>query len=271
MEIKHKRFLLKISGEALAGEQKSGINFEVVRETCEMIKKCVNTGSEIAIVVGGGNFWRGRSSGEMNRVKADNIGMLATVMNAVALQDTLEQIGVDSVVMTAIPFPQIGEYYSPEKAINHLKNKKVVIFGYGTGNAFFSTDTAASLRAAEIEEDGLAHAIELLQQGELGVVEGEEGVDMAHEGCCGIYLLAVDDGEGAIGLCIVFVEGRYDGGIVGACCTQLFPDVAVGESLVQNLTGGSNDMVGDVLQVVGHFNARHIAVIETDVLHVHIG
>lgn len=153
METKHKRFLLKISGEALAGEQKSGINFEVVRETCEMIKKCVNTGSEIAIVVGGGNFWRGRSSGEMNRVKADNIGMLATVMNAVALQDTLEQIGVDSVVMTAIPFPQIGEYYSPEKAINHLKNKKVVIFGYGTGNAFFSTDTAASLRAAEIEAE----------------------------------------------------------------------------------------------------------------------
>ena len=153
LETKHKRFLLKISGEALAGEQKSGINFEVVRETCEMIKKCVNTGSEIAIVVGGGNFWRGRSSGEMNRVKADNIGMLATVMNAVALQDTLEQIGVDSVVMTAIPFPQIGEYYSPEKAINHLKNKKVVIFGYGTGNAFFSTDTAASLRAAEIEAE----------------------------------------------------------------------------------------------------------------------
>ncbi|MGN1044145.1 MAG: UMP kinase [Acutalibacteraceae bacterium] len=153
METKHKRFLLKISGEALAGEQKSGINFEVVRETCEMIKKCVNTGSEIAIVVGGGNFWRGRSSGDMNRVKADNIGMLATVMNAVALQDTLEQIGVDSVVMTAIPFPQIGEYYSPEKAINHLKNKKVVIFGYGTGNAFFSTDTAASLRAAEIEAE----------------------------------------------------------------------------------------------------------------------
>lgn len=153
LETKHKRFLLKISGEALAGEQKSGINFEVVRETCEMIKKCVNTSSEIAIVVGGGNFWRGRSSGEMNRVKADNIGMLATVMNAVALQDTLEQIGVDSVVMTAIPFPQIGEYYSPEKAINHLKNKKVVIFGYGTGNAFFSTDTAASLRAAEIEAE----------------------------------------------------------------------------------------------------------------------
>lgn len=153
MEIKHKRFLLKISGEALAGTQKNGINFEVVKETCEMIKECVNTGAEIAIVVGGGNFWRGRSSGTMNRVKADNIGMLATVMNAVALQDTLEQTGVDSVVMTAIPFPQIGEYYSPEKAINHLKNKKVVIFGYGTGNAFFSTDTAASLRAAEIEAE----------------------------------------------------------------------------------------------------------------------
>ena len=118
-----------------------------------MIKKCVETGSEIAIVVGGGNFWRGRSSGEMDRVKADNIGMLATVMNAVALQDTLEQLGVEAVVMTAIPFPQIGEYYSPARAINHLENKKVVIFGYGTGNAFFSTDTAASLRAAEINAE----------------------------------------------------------------------------------------------------------------------
>lgn len=153
METKHKRFLLKISGEALAGSQKHGIDFDAVKETCEMIKKCVETGSEIAIVVGGGNFWRGRSSGTMDRVKADNIGMLATVMNAVALQDTLEQLGVEAVVMTAIPFPQIGEYYSPARAINHLENKKVVIFGYGTGNAFFSTDTAASLRAAEINAE----------------------------------------------------------------------------------------------------------------------
>lgn len=153
MKTKHKRFLLKISGEALARSQKHGIDFDAVKETCEMIKKCVETGSEIAIVVGGGNFWRGRSSGTMDRVKADNIGMLATVMNAVALQDTLEQLGVEAVVMTAIPFPQIGEYYSPARAINHLENKKVVIFGYGTGNAFFSTDTAASLRAAEINAE----------------------------------------------------------------------------------------------------------------------
>lgn len=153
MKNKYKRFLLKISGEALAGSQKHGIDCEAVKKTCEMVKKCVDTGSEIAIVVGGGNFWRGRSNGEMNRVKADNIGMLATVMNAVALQDALEQMGVESVVMTAIPFPQIGEYYSPNKAINHLENKKVVIFGYGTGNAFFSTDTAASLRAAEINAE----------------------------------------------------------------------------------------------------------------------
>ena len=153
MKTKYKRFLLKISGEALAGSQKHGIDFDAVKETCEMIKKCVETGSEIAIVVGGGNFWRGRSSGTMDRVKADNIGMIATVMNAVALQDTLEQLGVEAVVMTAIPFPQIGEYYSPARAINHLENKKVVIFGYGTGNAFFSTDTAASLRAAEINAE----------------------------------------------------------------------------------------------------------------------
>ena len=153
MKNKYKRFLLKISGEALAGSQKHGIDCEALKKTCEMVKKCVDTGSEMAIVVGGGNFWRGRSNGEMNRIKADNIGMLATVMNAVALQDALEQMGVESVVMTAIPFPQIGEYYSPNKAINHLENKKVVIFGYGTGNAFFSTDTAASLRAAEINAE----------------------------------------------------------------------------------------------------------------------
>lgn len=153
MKSKYKRFLLKISGESLAGSQKHGIDFDAVKNTCEMIKKCVETGAEIAVVIGGGNFWRGRSSGEMDRVKADNIGMLATVINAVALQDTLEKIGVDSVVMTAIPFPQIGEYYSPAKAIDHLENKKVVIFGYGTGNAFFSTDTAASLRAAEINAE----------------------------------------------------------------------------------------------------------------------
>lgn len=153
MKSKYKRFLLKISGESLAGSQKHGIDFDAVKNTCEMIKKCVETGAEIAVVIGGGNFWRGRSSGEMDRVKADNIGMLATVMNAVALQDTLEKIGADSVVMTAIPFPQIGEYYSPAKAIDHLENKKVVIFGYGTGNAFFSTDTAASLRAAEINAE----------------------------------------------------------------------------------------------------------------------
>lgn len=153
MKSKYKRFLLKISGESLAGSQKHGIDFDSVKNTCEMIKKCVETGAEIAVVIGGGNFWRGRSSGEMDRVKADNIGMLATVMNAVALQDTLEKIGADSVVMTAIPFPQIGEYYSPAKAIDHLENKKVVIFGYGTGNAFFSTDTAASLRAAEINAE----------------------------------------------------------------------------------------------------------------------
>lgn len=153
MKNKYKRFLLKISGEALAGSQKYGIDCTAVKETCEMIKKCLDIGSEIAIVVGGGNFWRGRSSGKMDRVKADNIGMLATVMNSIALQDALEQMGIESVVMTAIPFPQIGEYYSPDKAINHLKNKKVVIFGYGTGNAFFSTDTAASLRAAEINAE----------------------------------------------------------------------------------------------------------------------
>ena len=108
---------------------------------------------QIAIVVGGGNFWRGRTSGNMNRVKADHMGMLATVINAIGLSDALEEQGVKSRVMTSIAIPQVGELYSPEKAIKHLEKGEVVIFGYGTGNAFFSTDTAASLRAAEIQAE----------------------------------------------------------------------------------------------------------------------
>lgn len=153
MSQKYKRILLKISGEALAGESKFGIDFETLKPLAKVIKNCSESGVQIAIVVGGGNFWRGRTSGNMNRVKADHMGMLATVINAIGLSDALEEQGVKSQVMTSIAIPQVGELYSPEKAIKHLEKGEVVIFGYGTGNAFFSTDTAASLRAAEIQAE----------------------------------------------------------------------------------------------------------------------
>ena len=153
MSQKYKRILLKISGEALAGESKFGIDFETLKPLAKVIKNCSKSGVQIAIVVGGGNFWRGRTSGNMNRVKADHMGMLATVINAIGLSDALEEQGVKSRVMTSIAIPQVGELYSPEKAIKHLEKGEVVIFGYGTGNAFFSTDTAASLRAAEIQAE----------------------------------------------------------------------------------------------------------------------
>lgn len=153
MSQKYKRILLKISGEALAGESKFGIDFETLKPLAKVIKNCSESGVQIAIVVGGGNFWRGRTSGNMNRVKADHMGMLATVINAIGLSDALEEQGVKSRVMTSIAIPQVGELYSPEKAIKHLEKGEVVIFGYGTGNAFFSTDTAASLRAVEIQAE----------------------------------------------------------------------------------------------------------------------
>lgn len=153
MKPKYKRILLKLSGEALAGKQQSGIDFDTVLEFCKPIKKCVEAGIQVGIVVGGGNFWRGRSSGNMDRTRADHMGMLATAINALGVADALEQIGVDVRVQTAISMRQIAEPYIRGKAIRHLEKGRVVIFGCGTGNPFFSTDTAASLRAAEIEAD----------------------------------------------------------------------------------------------------------------------
>lgn len=153
MKPKYKRILLKLSGEALAGKQKSGIDFDTVLKFCRPIKKCVDAGIEVGIVVGGGNFWRGRTSGEMDRTRADHMGMLATAINALGVADALEQVGVDVRVQTAISMQQVAEPYIRGKAIRHLEKGRVVIFGCGTGNPFFSTDTAASLRAAEIEAD----------------------------------------------------------------------------------------------------------------------
>ena len=148
-----KRILLKLSGEVLAGEQKTGIDFKMVETIAERIKKCVELGVEVGIVIGGGNFWRGRSSGNMDRNTADSMGMLATVINCLALSDTLQQIGVKSSVLTAVEMNKIAEPFTARGAKAHLENGEVVIFGAGTGNPFFSTDTGAALRAAEIEAD----------------------------------------------------------------------------------------------------------------------
>ena len=153
MQPKYKRVLLKLSGESLAGNDSHGIDFDTVAKNCEPIKACVEMGVEIGVVVGGGNFWRGRSSGEMNRSRADSMGMLATVINALGVCEVLEQMGVSCCVETSVEMLRVAEVFTREKAVEHLENGSVVIFGGGTGNPFFSTDTAAALRAAEIEAD----------------------------------------------------------------------------------------------------------------------
>ena len=154
-EIKYRRVLLKISGEALAGNMHRGLNFDVIGGVCDVIKKCVKAGVEIGIVVGGGNFWRGIKDGgdRMERTRADQMGMLATVINCLALADCLEQRDVPVRVQTAVEMNKIAEPYIRGKAIRHLEKGRVVIFGCGTGNPFFSTDTGAVLRAAEIDAD----------------------------------------------------------------------------------------------------------------------
>ena len=151
MQPVYKRILLKLSGEVLAGPQGHGIDFDTVQNICKAVKECSDMGVEIGLVVGGGNFWRGRSSGEMDRTRADHMGMLATVMNSLALADALEQLAVPVRVQTAIAMQQIAEPYIRNRAIRHLEKGRVVIFGCGTGNPFFTTDTAAALRAAEID------------------------------------------------------------------------------------------------------------------------
>lgn len=153
MEPVYKRILLKVSGEALAGDNKTGLNYDVITQICISIKRCVDAGVQVAVVVGGGNYWRGRSSGAMDRTRADHIGMLATAMNALALADVLESLGCVTRVQTAILMQQVAEPYIRNRAVRHLEKGRVVIFGCGTGNPFFSTDTAASLRAVEIQAD----------------------------------------------------------------------------------------------------------------------
>ena len=158
MSTKYKRVLLKLSGESLAGNLGNGIDFDTVVKICEPIKKIVDMGVEVAVVVGGGNFWRGRNSGKMDRTRADHMGMLATVINSLGVADGLEQVGADVRVQTAISMPQLAEPYIRNRAVRHLEKGRVVVFGCGTGNPFFSTDTGAALRAAEIEADVILKA-----------------------------------------------------------------------------------------------------------------
>lgn len=152
---KYKRIMLKLSGEALSGENGFGIDFNVTKRIAEEIKELVDMGIEIGAVVGGGNIWRGRSGEGMDRTTADYMGMLATCINALALQDSLENIGVNTRVQTAIEMREVAEPFIRRRAMRHLEKGRVVIFAAGTGNPYFSTDTTAALRAAEIEADAI--------------------------------------------------------------------------------------------------------------------
>ena len=156
--MKDKRILLKLSGEVLSGSQHHGIDFNRTLEIAREIKECVEEGYEIGIVVGGGNFWRGKSNEYMDRATSDYIGMLGTVMNSLALGDAFKQINVPVRVQTGVEMRQIAEFYIKDRAIRHLEKGRVVIFGCGTGSPFFSTDTASALRAAEINADILIKA-----------------------------------------------------------------------------------------------------------------
>src|SRR5574344_176301 len=151
--MKYKRVLFKISGESLADESGKGINFDNVLNICSSIKECYDAGCECAIVVGGGNFWRGKYHDDMDRVNADHIGMLATTMNSIALEDGFSKLGIVSRVQTGVEMRQIAEFYIRNRALHHLEKNRIMIFGCGTGNPFFSTDTGAALRAAEINCD----------------------------------------------------------------------------------------------------------------------
>lgn len=151
----YKRVLLKLSGEALAKNTDEIFNHDYIAEIAKVISKCNKAGVETAIIVGAGNIWRGRSAGDMNRVRADNIGMLSTAINALALQDAFCKAGLDARVMSAVPMDKFAEYYTAEKAIRHLEKGRVVIFACGLGSPYFSTDTPSVIRAMEIEADAI--------------------------------------------------------------------------------------------------------------------
>lgn len=165
----YKRVVLKLSGEALSGDKGHGIDIDTINKISEQVKKLHSLNVEVAIVVGGGNFWRGRNTENMDRTTSDYMGMLGTVLNALALQDSLENIGVITRVQTAIEMRQIAEPYIRRRAIRHLEKGRVVIFAAGSGNPYFSTDTTAALRAAEIEAD----VILLAKKGVDGVYDSD--------------------------------------------------------------------------------------------------
>jgi uridylate kinase len=175
LEPKYKRIVLKLSGEALAGDQGFGINPIVVKEIAEELKEVHDLGAEIAIVVGGGNIWRGQTGASlgMERAQADYMGMLATIMNALALQDTLENSGVPTRVQSSIDMKQVAEPYIRRKAERHLEKNRIVIFAGGTGNPYFSTDTTSALRAAEINAD----VILMAKNGVDGVYDADPSKD----------------------------------------------------------------------------------------------
>ena len=154
---KFSRVVIKISGEALAGEKKTGFDFDLISTVCEVLKKAAEQGTQIGIVIGGGNFWRGvkDGAGKVERVSADRMGMLATCMNCLAVCDVLRQLGAKARVMTAVDIQGVGERYDTRKAIEYMENGEVVLFAGGSGAPFFSTDTAAVLRAAEIHADAI--------------------------------------------------------------------------------------------------------------------
>ena len=176
MQSVYKRVLIKISGEALAGEKKTGFDFDFISKVCETVKTCVDGGVQVGVVVGGGNFWRGvkDGAGKVERVSADRMGMLATAMNCLAVADVFKQIGAKARVMTAVDIQGVGERYDTRKSIEYLEDGCVVLFACGTGMPFFSTDTAAVLRAAEIHADAI-----LLAKNIDGVYSADPRVDPA--------------------------------------------------------------------------------------------
>ena len=159
-DIKYKRILLKVSGEALAGEEGHGLDFTILHDVCASIKECVDMGVQVGLVIGGGNFWRGvkNGAGKLQRSHGDAMGMLATVMNAIAVADVLGQHGVDARVLTAVEMNKFAEYFTRDTAERYLNEGKVVLFAAGTGNPYFSTDTGAVLRGVEIEADAVLMA-----------------------------------------------------------------------------------------------------------------
>ena len=152
-----KRVLIKISGEALAGEKKTGFDFDFVSEVCRTLSKCVESGVQVGVVIGGGNFWRGvkDGAGKVERVSADRMGMLATAMNCLAVCDVIKQIGAKARIMTAVDIQGVGERFDKRRSIEYLEDGQIVLFACGTGSPYFSTDTAAVLRALEIEADAI--------------------------------------------------------------------------------------------------------------------